>query len=425
MTNMMILELCIHSCVLPLIAFGTQGDVKRTWAAARVEARKAIVTPSAVSPMLHHCFAERLLEYDMPITIPRASVVRGQLQPFSSLAACCVQISLGWHHMLALDSAGAVWAWGSNRYGQCGCRPPHEAAPSAASGRPLSLQRQAQSSSSGPATKHLTAFSEAAVRHAEQAPAGSSEEPHLHTGAPSQHVRRTDRGKSQQPLWTKTSQSAEHRDVLPSSAQLGTVWESRIGAARNHKHDESPAAPMYMYGRDDIDQMPDEEVSESTCSQPRNDELLLRSGRQQPEADLSSAENCGSIIQAEPRHQQQAQEAQGRYSDHDVGQKSCATPDHGLSAQPCLSQGQLETSIRQLSHLKPVQGLISSPCLAIAAGSEHSLAVGRDGGVFAWGWGEHGQLGVGDQNDVCCVVRVKGLPPMRGCAAGCGFSFVF
>lgn len=37
-----------------------------------------------------------------------------------------MQVSLGWSHALGLDIAGAVWAWGSNRYGQCG-HPPSEA----------------------------------------------------------------------------------------------------------------------------------------------------------------------------------------------------------------------------------------------------------------------------------------------------------
>ena len=33
------------------------------------------------------------------------------------------RLATGLEHLLALDSSGAVWAWGSNRYGQCGLGP--------------------------------------------------------------------------------------------------------------------------------------------------------------------------------------------------------------------------------------------------------------------------------------------------------------
>ena len=72
-----------------------------------------------------------------------------------------------------------------------------------------------------------------------------------------------------------------------------------------------------------------------------------------------------------------------------------------------------------------VLGLAEVPCQAISAGSEHSLAVSVKGEVYAWGWAEHGQTGLGHQLDVLWPQRIPGLPPMRDCAAGCGFSFSF
>lgn len=30
------------------------------------------------------------------------------------------QVALGWRHCVGLDTAGRVWAWGSNQHGQCG-----------------------------------------------------------------------------------------------------------------------------------------------------------------------------------------------------------------------------------------------------------------------------------------------------------------
>ncbi len=72
-----------------------------------------------------------------------------------------------------------------------------------------------------------------------------------------------------------------------------------------------------------------------------------------------------------------------------------------------------------------VLGLADVPCKAISAGSEHSLAVADDGRVYAWGWGEHGQLGMGNQQDIVSPMQIQALPRMRGCAAGCGFSFAY
>lgn len=46
-----------------------------------------------------------------------------------------------------------------------------------------------------------------------------------------------------------------------------------------------------------------------------------------------------------------------------------------------------------------VAGLDGKRIVQIAAGSEHSATVTDDGQVCTWGWGEHGQLGLGDTSD--------------------------
>ncbi|RWW79742.1 hypothetical protein BHE74_00011955 [Ensete ventricosum] len=60
------------------------------------------------------------------------------------------------------------------------------------------------------------------------------------------------------------------------------------------------------------------------------------------------------------------------------------------------------------------------PCLdekvvSIAAGAEHSALVTEKGSVMTWGWGEHGQLGLGDTSDQTCPQKVK---------LGCNGSFI-
>ncbi|KAJ4868797.1 Regulator of chromosome condensation (RCC1) family protein [Raphanus sativus] len=49
--------------------------------------------------------------------------------------------------------------------------------------------------------------------------------------------------------------------------------------------------------------------------------------------------------------------------------------------------------------LEKVPGFDGVEVLQIAAGAEHSAAVTESGEVQTWGWGEHGQLGLGDTND--------------------------
>lgn len=66
----------------------------------------------------------------------------------------------------------------------------------------------------------------------------------------------------------------------------------------------------------------------------------------------------------------------------------------------------------------------------IAAGAEHSALVTDDGSVMAWGWGEHGQLGLGDTEDqaspkvVSCGKKGAGRHLSTRVFCGSGFTFV-
>eukprot|EP00249_Psilotum_nudum_P015642 c25443_g1_i2 orf=363-1670(-) len=63
----------------------------------------------------------------------------------------------------------------------------------------------------------------------------------------------------------------------------------------------------------------------------------------------------------------------------------------------------------------------------VAAGAEHSMVVLDDGVIMAWGWGEHGQLGLGTSNDqeIPCKIPISlaGKNHMFRIFCGSGFTF--
>ena len=70
-----------------------------------------------------------------------------------------------------------------------------------------------------------------------------------------------------------------------------------------------------------------------------------------------------------------------------------------------------------------------SDIVAIASGDAHTLALGRDGSVWAWGSNEHGQLGATtadlcDNGSPCSrvPVQVMGIDRAVGIAASRGYS---
>ncbi|KAK8956594.1 Ultraviolet-B receptor UVR8 [Platanthera zijinensis] len=80
--------------------------------------------------------------------------------------------------------------------------------------------------------------------------------------------------------------------------------------------------------------------------------------------------------------------------------------------------------------LKRITNLIGERVVGVAAGAEHSAVVTDNGTVMAWGWGEHGQLGLGDTDDRISPQRVglgsKGSDscPLLRVFCGSGFTFV-
>ncbi|TKW17094.1 hypothetical protein SEVIR_5G343100v4 [Setaria viridis] len=93
---------------------------------------------------------------------------------------------------------------------------------------------------------------------------------------------------------------------------------------------------------------------------------------------------------------------------------------------------QSKTSATSSSHdgSSSVSTLEKVPCIdgeevvQIASGTEHSALVTGSGSVFTWGWGEHGQLGLGDTSDQVVPQRVNLTvsPGSRGIYCGSGFT---
>ncbi|XP_027361319.1 ultraviolet-B receptor UVR8 isoform X2 [Abrus precatorius] len=98
-----------------------------------------------------------------------------------------------------------------------------------------------------------------------------------------------------------------------------------------------------------------------------------------------------------------------------------------------LSDLQNTSPAKQLSdskeaNLEKVPDLDGMKIADIATGAEHSVLVTENGEIKTWGWGEHGQLGVGDTSDQITPVNVRLGNDMNETASirvFCGSGFTF
>ncbi|XP_057448340.1 ultraviolet-B receptor UVR8 isoform X2 [Lotus japonicus] len=98
-----------------------------------------------------------------------------------------------------------------------------------------------------------------------------------------------------------------------------------------------------------------------------------------------------------------------------------------------LSDIQNVSSAKQLpdsreANLDKVLGLEGAKVVDIATGAEHSILVTENGEVKTWGWGEHGQLGLGDTCDRISPVTVSigyDLNEAASIRVYCGSGFTF
>ncbi|TVU34902.1 hypothetical protein EJB05_16758 [Eragrostis curvula] len=106
--------------------------------------------------------------------------------------------------------------------------------------------------------------------------------------------------------------------------------------------------------------------------------------------------------------------------------QKCDLPESG-NAVAHQSKTSATSKTSSSSALEKVPCIDGEHVVQIASGTEHSALVTDEGTVFTWGWGEHGQLGLGDTSDQVVPQRVnlgdKG--PHAPCSLGiyCGSGF--
>ncbi len=83
--------------------------------------------------------------------------------------------------------------------------------------------------------------------------------------------------------------------------------------------------------------------------------------------------------------------------------------------------GQLGINSGSDSHI-PVQVQGLNNIMSISAGGSHSLALTKDGKVYAWGSNGNGQLGRNTENDGNVPVQVESLPRIKAISAGYRYS---
>ncbi|MCT9011390.1 RCC1 domain-containing protein [Streptomyces rhizosphaerihabitans] len=88
-----------------------------------------------------------------------------------------------------------------------------------------------------------------------------------------------------------------------------------------------------------------------------------------------------------------------------------------LGNQAVFDQDLASPDPLSLWHKDPVV-VDKSSMVAIAAGSDHSLAIHSDGAVWAWGWNDRGQLGTGDKDHRLSPVQVSGLSKVVAVSGG-------
>lgn len=54
--------------------------------------------------------------------------------------------------------------------------------------------------------------------------------------------------------------------------------------------------------------------------------------------------------------------------------------------------------VEESEYPQPVEALMGIQIIKIAAGGWHTLALSCSGDIYAWGWNEHGQLGITENN---------------------------
>lgn len=116
----------------------------------------------------------------------------------------------------------------------------------------------------------------------------------------------------------------------------------------------------------------------------------------------------------------------GRHHGMLASQQANLEQQTSVSTASC--SGSIESSPQP--YLQRVSCLEGEKIAHIAAGAEHSALVTERGTIMTWGWGEHGQLGLGDTDDRTCpnTVYIKYIESTDSTRirvhCGSGFTFV-
>ena len=104
--------------------------------------------------------------------------------------------------------------------------------------------------------------------------------------------------------------------------------------------------------------------------------------------------------------------------------------DGGTPQRPCLTASAgapegavcVEATVLLLWGDTPLHVAGLERIKAVAAGDSHSIALKEDGNVWAWGWGQQGQIGDGTKSSRSAPVQVLGLTGVTAIAAGSAHS---
>lgn len=83
-----------------------------------------------------------------------------------------------------------------------------------------------------------------------------------------------------------------------------------------------------------------------------------------------------------------------------------------------LGQGDTQQQTRPVY----ITELSDKKCIAVMCGHYHSMALSADHRVWSWGWGVHGQLGVGSIEDALLPTHVQTLDEYQVTALAAGYS---
>mmetsp|Transcript_32943 Transcript_32943/g.75360 ORF Transcript_32943/g.75360 Transcript_32943/m.75360 type:complete len:392 (+) Transcript_32943:30-1205(+) len=302
------------------------------------------------------------------VAVPRA------LPRFSQVPV--ERIACGWAHSAAITSDG-LWTWGENDFGQLGLGHTKECE-----------QPTRVDSFHGFSVTQVACGLRHTIAATNSIDAGQSEESFLwawgHSGHGRLGVEDTPRIASS-PIrvpWTGAARSvscgSEHSAVVASLD--GSTWTWGRGLHNRHGH---PLTFNVSTPRR-VDGLP---PALSVSCGWSNTVVLTVEGA----VIACGASRFGQLGPAPPCVDAAVSSEPAAASDLVAAEVSAATPDY------------LGNSVWRHVPLGTASG---DRCVQAVLGSEHITALTERGDVFVWGWGEHGQLGTGDCNDVSSPVRV-------------------